>query len=564
MSCRWRRCSSLSSNRSPSPERHARFALVRDTLRAHRVATAVWVIGGSGAMYLMAVAIAHEMERFPGGTTALVESVLPGVEAMRPLRWPAERLDTLGGYLTYHNLTLYTLFLSLYAGVQGARAVRGGEDLRSLEQILATGWSRSAVVRDRTLGFLGSLLLVTLGVGLGVAAAMAGGGEPDLAGSLVTVGSSGLAAMVAYALGLLLAQLTATTRVAAGASAIVITGLYVGTNLWEKLGLLGLVRFVSPFYYANFSRALVPGHGLDLATSGVLVALTAVLLWLAARAFERRDYGAALWSRRRRPHAARAARVQRPMLRSVWSAGLLRGRLSLLAWVVSAAAFAALMGSLQPAVMRAWSAFEAYGRVAGGGAGISPAAQYMSLAGELVAPVLAAYVVAQSSGWVADLAQGRVEMVLAAPVSWSRLVWERILTVIVGSAAITAGALGGLLAGGAAGAAELDAAGVARLALDLLLLGAALAGVAAVVVAVARTGVAVTVLAVLVSAWYLLFLVIPLYGWPDWVNRLSIFGAFGHPYLGWPPVDGVLVLLALAIAGGVLAAWWSEHTPKVA
>jgi len=57
---------------------------------------------------------------------------------------------------------------------------------------------------------------------------------------------------------------------------------------------------------------------------------------------------------------------------------------------------------------------------------------------------------------------------------------------------------------------------------------------------------------------------VPLFGWPDWVNRLSVFSAFGHPYLGWPPLGGLAVLLALAIPGGLTAAAIAERTPKVA
>ena len=102
---------------------------------------------------------------------ALCDSVLPAAEAMRPLRWPAERLDTLGGYLTYHNIVLFSLFLSVYAAMQGARALRRVEDRGALEQVLATGWPREAVVRDRVLGFVVALAwlglwLLQRGVGL--------------------------------------------------------------------------------------------------------------------------------------------------------------------------------------------------------------------------------------------------------------------------------------------------------------------------------------------------------------------------------------------------------------
>ena len=77
-----------------------------------------------------------------------------------------------------------------------------------------------------------------------------------------------------------------------------ITGLYLFTNVWQELGPAGWARFISPFYYFDASRALVPGYGLDLPAAAALLAMTALLIGAAAWAFQRRDYAAALWSRR--------------------------------------------------------------------------------------------------------------------------------------------------------------------------------------------------------------------------------------------------------------------------
>jgi ABC-2 type transport system permease protein len=541
-----------------------RLALVVDTVRAHSVSAAVWVVAGGLTMYGMALAVANEMADFPGGPKALALSISASAEAMRPLRWPAERLDTLGGYLTYHNVILITFILAIYGAVQGARAIRGGEEQHSLEEILATGISRAAVVRDRAVGFAVTMVVISLGLGLGTAAGMAGGGEPDLGGSLISMGISALVAVVGYALGLVASQLMGSARAAAGLSALVLTALYVITNMGEELGPVGAVRFVSPFYYADFSRALVPGYGLDLPATAALVAMAVVLLGLAAVAFARRDYAARLWSRRAsatpRP---RASRVPSAMLGSIWTESLRRGLSGLLAWVAGSIAIALLMASLEPAVMKVWSSFDFMGAMTGG-PGVSPETAYWSFSGELVSPVIAAYAIVQASGWVSDLAEGRVELVLAGPVSWSRLVGERLLALAVGVTLITAGALVGLAIGASAVGRTLDAAALGRLATVCILLGAALGAVAAIVVAWLRRAIAVTVLAVVVGASYLLAYFVPMFGWPDWLNRLSVFWGFGHPYLEWPPASGVVVLVVLALPGALLAAAIAERTPKVA
>ena len=552
----------MSTHRAPRSRFHV--ALVADTLRSYRVSAAVWVAAGGLTMYGMALAIAVEMKDFPGGAQALAASIYPSAEAMRPMRWPAERLDTLGGYLTYHNVILLNLILAIYGAVQGARAIRGGEERHAVEEILAAGTSRLAVVRDRAVGFVVTMAVMCLGIGVATAAGVAGGGEPNLAGSLITMGTAGLVGIVGYALGLLISQLTSSARAAAGASSAVLTVLYVATNTGSGLGLVNGIRFVSPFHYANASRALVPGNGLDLAATGVLVAMAAVLVGLAAWAFASRDYAAPLWARRSTVDATRAGRVPTAMLGSIWTATLRRGRFGLLAWATGAAVGMVVLAALQPAVMDVWSAFDFIGVIAGGGPGVGAQDLYWSFSGAMVSPVVAAFVISQASGWVADLADGRVEMVLAGPVSWTRLVWERLVALIVGVVAVTAVALGALVIAGTAVGGTLDVAGLGRTAVECVLLGAALGAVAAVLVAWLRRSAAMRVLAVVVGTSYVMGYVIPLFDWPDWLNRLSVFWAFGQPYLEWPGSGRLATMLLLAVPGALLAAMIAERTPKVA
>lgn len=534
-----------------------------DTVRSHRVGAAAWVLFGSVANYFTALSLVHEMDHFPGGPDALARSVQPGVEAMRVLRWPADRLDTLGGYLTYHNLIFFSFFLSVYAGVQGARAVRGAEERHSLEEVLATGRSRVATVVDMTTGFAVVMTVIAFGLGLGTAASMTAGEGPHLAGSLVTLAAGGLGAMVAFALGLLVSQLVGTSRAAGGITSLVLALLYVVTNLADEIGAFGVVRYVSPFHYVNASRVLVPGQGFDVGATAVLVVMATTLVAAAAWTFSRRDYAAPLWAPARRSRPNRPARVGHPFLHHVWTAQLLRGRLGLLAWSLPLAGMAALWGSLLSTVMDVWSALESMMSGLTGGLDVTPETAYLAFISDLVAPVVAAYVVSQASGWVADLEQGRVEAMLAGPVSWTRLVVERALATVVGAVVLTVAAFAGLVAGVSGTGADVSWPGAARVVVGCALLGAAVAGVAVVAVTVLRNGLAVIVLSIYLGMSYLLSLLVTLYGWPDWVNRLSVFGALGHPYLEWPVLGGTVVLLVLAVAGIGGGAALAERTPKV-
>ena len=550
-----------------TPSVRRRASLVRDTLRAHRVGAGVWIVAGGLTMLGMGAAVATEMADFPGGPQALATSVAAGAEALRLLRWPAERLDTLGGYVTYHNVMLFNVFLAIYGVIQGARDIRGAEERGSLEQVLATGHGRSAVVRDRAVGFTLLAALISLGLGLGVQAGLAFGDVSDLGGSLITMGTSGLLALVGYALGMLLSQFVGSVRAASGIGAAVMCGLYLATNVVDSLGPAApIVRIVSPFHHANASRALVPGYGLDLVATAALVGMAGVMFALSAWAFQRRDYAAPLWRRQvaARPGEPESGRAfPRRMLGTVAAATIRRGWVSMAVWAGCTAAFVWMFASLQPTVMDMWDELDFIDAMVGAIGSTSPEDAYWSYIGELVTPVIAAYVITQASSWVADLSQGRVEMTLSGPVTWTMLVRGRLVATTVGVAAILAGASAGLAIGAVAVGGSVDPVGVARMLAAGLLFGVALAAVAAIAVALVRRAVAVTVLAVLVGASYLVAYLVPVLGWPDWLNRVSVFWAFGHPYLRTPPTSGLVVLGVLAVAGSIAAAALAERTPKV-
>ena len=90
---------------------------------------------------------------------------------------------------------------------------------------------------------------------------------------------------------------------------------------------------------------------------------------------------------------------------------------------------------------------------------------------------------------------------------------------------------------------------------SLGLYAAALIGVGVAVGGLWRTSLAAEVVALFVVATYLLDLLAPPLGLPDWVHQLALTAHFGQPMLGtWDPV-GVVACLVLAIGGVTLGAW---------
>jgi ABC-2 type transport system permease protein len=260
---------------------------------------------------------------------------------------------------------------------------------------LATGRSRAAVIVDHAVGFATTLGLICAGLGLALIAAMAAGGQPDPAGSLITALACGLCALAAYASGVLISQFVGSVRSGTALAVASLTGLYLLTNVAGELGPVGAVRFVSPFHYFKASRALVPGHGLDLPAAAALLAMmmTVTVLAVAVAAFQRPDYAAGLWARKPRT-SPRDARVQRPALDVYWSAILLRERLGLLSWTAGGAFGLGLMAWLEPAVIDVWDRFDLTKAMIAGGVVATPIEQYLSFSAQIVVPVITGYVIA--------------------------------------------------------------------------------------------------------------------------------------------------------------------------
>ncbi|HSM45137.1 MAG TPA: ABC transporter permease subunit, partial [Acidimicrobiia bacterium] len=247
--------------------------LVADTLRARRLAAAVWIVVGAAFMLVIGFGYVEEVKAYPGGAPAMGAALEAAAQAMRLLRWPAERLDTFGGYITYHNLTLITLALGIWGAIQGARLVRDPRAEGQLEYVLSTGAPRWRILASRVTGFLITMVVVAAGIGIGLAAATAVAGVFDLSGSMIAMTSSGLAALACFGLGLVTGQLVGSARLAAGVSSLALVGMYLLTNVWEELGWIGGLRYLSPFYYSNQSRVLVPGQSLDPTATTVLIGM---------------------------------------------------------------------------------------------------------------------------------------------------------------------------------------------------------------------------------------------------------------------------------------------------
>ena len=157
------------------------------------------------------------------------------------------------------------------------------------------------------------------------------------------------------------------------------------------------------------------------------------------------------------------------------------------------------------------------------------------------------------AGWASDETSGRLEMLLSTPLSRAHSLLAGGLAVclalVLTAAVLSAGIAGGVVIAG--GDAVTPAAGTFVLAIY----GVALAGVGMAIGGIARPSLAGPAIALLAIAVAVLDLLVPALKWPDWIHELALSAHLGQPMIGVWDVPGMVVCLALAVAGLALGAW---------
>ncbi len=543
-----------------------RLGLAGSAAWSHRWGVLSWVVGAGGFLLYFGYGYQVSISSYPGGAASFGLAVSTVAEAMRPLSGVAERLDTYGGYVTYHNASIATLLLSLWAVIQGARAIRGWEERGGMEEWLATGRPRWKVVRDQWAGMVAALAAIAVGIGLGFGAGTAAAGEPNWAGAMVVAVEMALVAATFFGIGMLASQLTGTARAGAGLTTIPLVALYLGANMAPSLGWFGWVRFVSPFFYFQQSRALVPGHSLDPVATAVLVIAAVTPVILSAVVFERRDMAAPLWQRRARqvkPGKARPVRLHGLWLRDAWLADLRSQWLSILLWALGSGLTMTLVVSTAKQVATIWDSSELIRQLFVRVPGTSFVDQYMTYITILAALAPVSFVIAEAARWVGDLSEGRAEALLSVSGSRVRIVLEWATSTTAGIVVVSLAVLSGCLAGAAIAGVDLRAESLVRTTAAAILLGAAVCGVALLAVVLFRSGVAVGALGAVMGLGFFISLLAPMLRWPGWVIRLSPFDAFGTPYTSVPRPSGIALLAAWAVVGTIAAALVAQRRASV-
>jgi ABC-2 type transport system permease protein len=466
---------------------------------------------------------------------------------------PAQ-LDTMAGYLAWRWFGSAVLIYAFWALLAATGAGRGDEERGLVELWLSTGLSRMRLIATRVAGFA-AVAAVSIIITLAATAAGAAiGQEPLPAGPLALQGLAIWAlTMFVFAFALVVAQLVTTRRSATGIAGIVVLALFM-LNAAARSGVeLGPAHWLSPFYLYERSAPLLRGGSLDVAGTSALAIGALLLVVIAVGAFVRRDIGGPLL--RGAPPRARVEwrPAADPLLRAPVLAIVDQQRVWIVAWALGLALLAGFLTSIAKTMVDAFGSSDipllrAYFERAG----INAYADFVGVIWfSTLLLLISLFVVAQVNSWAADDAEGRLEVILSAPVSRARVVVERIAAVILACAVIVAtSSLAVYLTARSTGI-SLPGGRFVFASAAVLPVGYAFAGIGHALVGW-RPRVAVAVLGALAVVGYFAQQFAPLFQWPDWVNNISLYALYGTP-MSKDDWSGIATLVGIGAVGTAVA-----------
>ncbi len=207
------------------------------------------------------------------------------------------QIQTPEGFISWRILELFVpLAMCIWPILAGARLVRGEEERGSMDVLLATPRSRARLLLARLAALLSALVLIGLLLSLGLMAGQAKlEGHATVARDLLVGLNVSLLAFFFGSLTLLFSQFTISRAVAASWA----SGLLVLSMLMDSTGRVlngSWVQYLSPFYYYNLNRPLIPSFPDQPLAAVLLAGLTLLCIGASLILFARRDIGGQAFS----------------------------------------------------------------------------------------------------------------------------------------------------------------------------------------------------------------------------------------------------------------------------
>jgi ABC-2 type transport system permease protein len=197
-------------------------------------------------------------------------------------------IATAAGYLSARYFGWVDILLIVYAVIQGTGAIAGEESAGTMDLLLAQPIRRRDVVLQKVAAVaIGSAAIIAIGW-LGFAASLTFVRiDVSLADTAVASANMLPITLLFFALSLWTGAVAPSRGVAAGMTIGLATAAYFIGTLANGVDSLRKLRYATPFYYYGSGASLV--HGIQWWHVGLLLGISAALVLLTVRTFERRD-----------------------------------------------------------------------------------------------------------------------------------------------------------------------------------------------------------------------------------------------------------------------------------
>jgi len=532
------------------------------SLRDYRVAILGWGIG-MGLVIVSPMASVAELISTPQQRAALATLAAQ-------FAWNADPVaaDTIGGYATF-KFGVFVFLICVWPLLAASRTLRGEEDRGSLDVLLSLPRSRLQVAVQKTAAIWTALLAMALIIGL----IAYGGGTGFKAGFTLADGlllglNLALICAVFAGVALLISQFTHERGPAAGATGGLLVVFIVVDMVHRVIPNTEWISRLSPIYYYNLSKPLIPTFGTSATGMLILLALALLLTVAAVFLFVRRDVGDVAQvpglARILPPSAgpSRALPAGDWSLRSVYARSLGMIAMPTFWWTLLIASFAAWMVAVVEQMVgrlndllnggNAPLALQILKNISGSATALN--AIFLGAMFELLPVLLMAFAVTQVNRWTADQDDGRLEIVLSTPQSRLQVVLGRFAalataTVLIGVVTLLASAAAAAVAG-----VQLDSANLAEATLGMVPLGLLIAAVGYLAAGWLRSAADTGLISFVLAAWFFISFIGPDLKWPEATLRLSPFYYYGTPLLHGMELGNVVVLVGVAAVALALGA----------
>ena len=459
------------------------------------------------------------------------------------------KLGTLGGYMTWKYGALFALGTALWSILALSGTLAGEANRGSLDIVAAAPFGKRRIALEKLAAHLTMLWLAMAFIAIMIVVSSNAFGDATL-GDRISIESAvgfalwaGFIAMFFGGLALALAPFLGRSG-SAGVAGLAMVALWAASGL--EVG--GPLVLLSPFHWTADHIPLVGDYDWPgLAAVGVVAV---VLLGLGVELFRRRDLG--VTAGLGLPALPEDVLGVRGPVSRAFGDELPRA----LSWGIGFGLMGALLASLVGPFADQIKKDPSLSSTLAGvfrGLELQTAGGWLQLYAELL--YIAAGLAAATfvSKWASDETDGRLEEVLAVPMTRARWVIAggvgAILAVVVMTVLLAAGIGLGAVAGGATtGDAIVGTA-------SLGLFAAAIVGVGVAVGGLWRTSLAAEIAALVVVATYLVDLLAPPLNLPDWVHQLALTAHLGQPMIGQWDLAGVVACVVIAAGGILLGAW---------